>query len=163
MSVPKNWQWTASSGEYPSVSTRKFMTKARCFRVDRNGGFVSTPGMTPVRTARIRVSGFADCLVRQSDMQTSVRTCAKSSIEPEHDSLRSIWIMCIVSRCSGRCVVATVVTRLFASVRRCKGATSPLMSIHKPRKHWHVPKHFMTEYSSATVVDKTVRLIFWDS
>ena len=51
----------------------------------------------PVDTARYNASELADDLVKQSDKQVADETSAKYSICPEHDSLRSIWIMCIVS------------------------------------------------------------------
>ena len=41
--------------------------------------------------------------------------------------------------------------------------TAALMSIRSPRKNWHVPKQFVNEYSSETVVDKTILLILCDS
>ena len=36
------------------------------------------------------------------------------------------------------------------------------MSIHDPRINWHEPKHFMKEYSSATIVEGTVFFNFFD-
>ena len=39
-------------------------------------------------------------------------------------------------------------------------ATSPDMYIHNPLRNWHEPKHFIKEYSSATVVDRTAFFIF---
>ena len=41
----------------------------------------------------------------------------------------------------------------FASVRICMGTISPLTSIHKTLRNKHVPKHFMSAFNSATVVD----------
>ena len=46
-------------------------------------------GKDPVCTAWINACGLADDLVRQSDRQSSETTCARSSIDPEHASLRS--------------------------------------------------------------------------
>ena len=45
-----------------------------------------------------------------------VRMCERSAIAPEHASFLNICIICIVSCCSGTCVVLAVVTKLFASV-----------------------------------------------
>ena len=71
----------------------------------------------PVDTARNNASDFAEDLVKQSDKQSAEAMCARSSICPEHDSLRKIWIMWIVSFCSGNRVVEAGVTELLASVR----------------------------------------------
>ena len=66
---------------------------ALCFNRDLNGGCKSRLGRMPVDTARYNESDLAKDLVKQSDKQSADETCAKSSICPEHDSLRSIWIM----------------------------------------------------------------------
>ena len=67
-------------------------------------------------TASIKACGFADFLVRQSARHHCVRMCERSAIAPEHASFPNICIICIVSCCSGTCVVLAVVTKLFASV-----------------------------------------------
>ena len=69
----------------------------------------------------------------------------------------------MVSFCSGKCDVDAVVTRSFASILMCIGEGSPLTSIQRPLKIWHVPKHFMKLHSSDTVVDSVVLFIFCDS
>ena len=92
---------------------------------------MSRLGEMPVDTARYNASYLAEDLVKQSDKQSAYETCANSSICPEHDSLRSIWIMCIVrSR-----VVEAIVTRLLSSVRICIATRAALISIHNPRRN----------------------------
>ena len=105
----------------------------------------------------------ADDLARQYDKQSAEDAYGRSSICPEQDSFLNIWIIWIVSFCSGKRVVEVVVTRLFPSVRMWIATHAALMSIHKPRRNWQVPKHFVKEYSSDTVVDSTTRFILCDS
>ncbi len=63
----------------------------------------------------------------------------------EHACFPIIAIICIVTICSGMCVVEFVVTRFFASVLMWISAWVPEMSIHRPYRNWHVPKHVMKE------------------
>ena len=74
-------------------------------------------GRMPVDMALYNASDVAEDLVKQSDKQSAEATCARSSNCPEHDSLRNICILCIVSFCSDNRVVEAVVTKLLASVR----------------------------------------------
>ena len=60
-------------------------------------------------------------------------------------------------------MVDAVVTRLLASVHMWISACVPLMSFHRPRNTWQVPKHFIGAYNSETVVLRVVRLILVDS
>ena len=100
----------------------------------RKGGCASTFKRLPVRTALMSSSALAECLVSKSARQSSLRTCARSCICPLLLSFLNIWIKCIVSFCSGWCVADAVVTRLFASVRMCTSAISPVMSDQRPRR-----------------------------
>ena len=93
---------------------------ALCSTKVLKGGCASTSFNIPCLTASIRACGFADFLVRQSAKHHCVRICERSAIDPEHASFLSICIMCIVSCCSGTCVVLAVVTKLFASVSHMK-------------------------------------------
>ena len=117
----------------------------------------------PLLTAPKGFLGLALFLAKLLERQCSVLTCDKSAMTPEQASLLSIGIRWILSCCSGPRVVEAVVTRLLASVRMWISASIPLMSFHKPRGIWHVPKHFMRAYSSAAVVLRVMRLIFVDS
>ena len=49
------------------------------------------------------------------------------------------------------------------SLRQCSCECLQLPKKNHPesRENWHEPKHFMKEYSSATVVESTISLIFW--
>ena len=48
---------------------------------DRNGGCASTFNRLPVRTASMSSAGLAECFVRESARQSSLRTCARSWIK----------------------------------------------------------------------------------
>ena len=63
---------------------------AFCLNRDLNGGCMSMLGRMPVDTARYNASDLEEDLVMQSDKQYADETFPKSSICPEHDSLRSI-------------------------------------------------------------------------
>ena len=54
---------------------------------------MSRLGRMPVDTARYNESDLAEDLVRQSDKQSADKTCAQSSICPEHDSLRRVFLL----------------------------------------------------------------------
>ena len=85
---------------HPSPQSPLLYTGKLCFSKVRCSGWEPTCGNMPVSTALMRLSGLADCFVRQSDKQFSVVACAKSPTLPEHNSFRSIWIIWIVSFCS---------------------------------------------------------------
>ena len=123
-------------------------------------GWMSTLGNLPVFTAVIKLSAFADAFVKQSDKQFWIEIWAKSWTLREQASFRNIEIMWIGSFCSSKWIVLAVVTTFFAPVLMWICATSPDMSIHNPRRNCHDPKHFMNKYSSATVVESTILLIF---
>ena len=112
---------------------------ALCSSNDLKGGWASTSLTTPCRTASIRFWGLADFLVKQSAKHHWVLICDRSAIEPEHASFLSIWIIWMVSCCSGTWVVLAVVTRLFASVLIWISLESPVMSLISPLNIWHVP------------------------
>ena len=114
---------------------------ALCSISNRSAGCWSISFNVPEITALRSSSDFADCFVKESLRQRSVRIWAKSSICPEHASFLNICIMWMVSLCSGKCVLEAVVTRLFASVRRCTSTDWPDISVHSPLNIWQVPKN----------------------
>ena len=63
---------------------------ALCFNKDLSEGCMSRFGRIPDDTALYNAYDLAEDLVKQSDKQSADDTCARSSICPEHDSLRSI-------------------------------------------------------------------------
>ena len=118
----------------------------------RKGGCASTFKRLPVRTALMSSSALAECLVSESARQSSLRTCARSCICPLLLSFLNIWIKCIVSFCSGWCVVDAVVTRLFASVRMCTSAVSPVMSRSSSCQSKLSKKHVNPKTSDETLL-----------
>ena len=79
---------------------------------------MSRLGRMPVDTAWYIAAYLAGGAAKQSDKQSADETCAKSSICPEHDTLRSTWIsklcvsieICLEVSCPGleRCLLILV-------------------------------------------------------
>ena len=82
-------QWPFQIKDCPSSKKPRCRTKVLTL------GWRSTSTKMPVSTASLRASALAEALVRASPKHTCVRTCAKSSIAPDRDSFRSIWIISI--------------------------------------------------------------------
>ena len=154
------WSWCAFSLVCTNV-LHQMDKEVLCSMSVLKSGWMSTLGNLPVFTAVIKLSAFADAFVKQSDKQFWIEIWAKSWILREQASFRNIEITWIVSFCSSKWIVLAVVTTFYAPVLMWICATSPDMSIHNPRRNWHDPEHFMNKYSSATVVESTILLIFW--